>query len=57
MLEFGKPVIVFGTHSVAAFYMFIFFYLNIKTYEALREKKYYIFYIFFYKIKKKKNII
>ncbi|WP_379145995.1 hypothetical protein [Paenibacillus sp. sgz500992] len=47
MLKLGKPVLVFGTHSVAAFYMFIFFYLNIKTYETSGKKRYYVFAINF----------
>lgn len=43
MLMQGKPVITFGTHSLSAFYLFIFFYLNIKTYNVLNKKVYLIF--------------
>lgn len=30
-----KPVGTFGTHSISAFFMFILFYLNLKTYKSL----------------------
>lgn len=42
MVERGKPVISFGTHSIAAFYMFLFFFLNFKTYQTLNKKIYFL---------------
>lgn len=43
MLNLGKPVIVFGTHSVSAFYMFVFFFLNLKTFESFNKKRYLLY--------------
>jgi hypothetical protein len=37
MFALRKPVLTFGSHSVAAFYTFLFFWMNLKTYE--REKR------------------
>jgi len=42
MLSRGKPVFTFATHSIAGFYMFIFFYLNLKCFHVLQEKKFLI---------------
>jgi len=37
MFALRKPVLTFGSHSVAAFYTFLFFWMNLKTFE--REKR------------------
>jgi len=37
MLAGFKPVGTFATHSIAALFLFIFFYLNIKTYKVLNK--------------------
>jgi hypothetical protein len=42
MMFLHKPVLTFGTHSLAAFYLYIFFYVNLRSYGVLR-KKYFLF--------------
>lgn len=42
MLARGKPILTFGTHSLAAFYLFIFFYLNIRTYASNKKIIYFL---------------
>jgi hypothetical protein len=37
MLEAGKPVLFFGSHSVAAFFFFVCFYVHLKSYTAQRR--------------------
>lgn len=49
MVERGKPVATFGTHSVAAFYMFLFFFLNYRVYKTLNKKTYLVIsFVFLY---------
>lgn len=43
MLAGFKPVGTFATHSIAALFLFIFFYLNIKSYEVLNKFIYLLF--------------
>ena len=40
MLAARKPVIMFATHSVAGFFFFLFFWLNLRTYEATAKRLY-----------------
>jgi len=40
MFAFRKPILTFGTHSVAAFFYYIFFYLNYKYYMVHNKKLY-----------------
>jgi hypothetical protein len=50
MLDRGKPVVSFGTHSIAGFFMFLFFFLNYKTYTSFNKKIYLVMafiYLFF----------
>jgi len=42
MLAARKPVMTFGTHSVAAFFLFFLFFFNIKTYRVIGRLKYLI---------------
>src|SRR5260370_35623157 len=32
MVMFRKPVLTFGTHSLAGFFLYLFFYVNLQTY-------------------------
>jgi hypothetical protein len=41
MTSVGKPVLTFGTHSFAAFFFYLFFWLNFETYK-IRKKKIYL---------------
>ena len=43
MLELKKPVITFSTHSIAGFYMFIFFWLNFKSYVSSGKVIFFVF--------------
>jgi len=43
MLEFGKPVLTFATHSLAGFFIFLFFWLNFRTYLSTRRFAFLIF--------------
>jgi hypothetical protein len=43
MIYYHKPIITFGSHSIAGFYCYIFFFLNFKTYSVTKIKKNYIF--------------
>jgi hypothetical protein len=50
MLFFDKPVFTFGTHSIAGFYMFVFFFLNYSLYKTMNKMKFLIianFYLYF----------
>ena len=38
MLAAGKPVLTFGSHSIAAFFFSVCYYLHLKSYEAARSK-------------------
>jgi hypothetical protein len=38
MLELHKPVLTFGTHSLAAFFMYLFFWMNLEAFKAKRQK-------------------
>lgn len=38
MLVLRKPVFTFGSHSLAGFFYFLFFYLNLETYRAYRRR-------------------
>ncbi|OCB76568.1 hypothetical protein LPBF_06455 [Flavobacterium crassostreae] len=40
MLSGLKPVTTFATHSIAALFLFLFFYLNIKAYKSLKKNIY-----------------
>lgn len=49
MVDRGKPVVSFATHSVAGFYMFLLFYLNYKTYYAANTRLNLLFaYVYLY---------
>lgn len=37
MLMWRKPVLTFGTHSVAAFFLYVFFWINLQAYKARRQ--------------------
>jgi hypothetical protein len=39
MMQSGKPVVTFGTHSIAAMFYYLFFFMNIKEYEVSKSKK------------------
>jgi hypothetical protein len=43
MLFFRKPVLTFGTHSIAAFFLYLFFYANLQTYRLKGRKLFLIF--------------
>ena len=47
MLFFRKPVLTFGTHSIAAFFLYLFFYSNLQTYR-LRGRKLFLIFAFCY---------
>jgi hypothetical protein len=47
MLLFRKPVLTFGTHSIAAFFLYLFFYANLQTYR-FRGKKLFLIFAFCY---------
>ncbi len=37
MVRIGKPVLTFGTHSLGAFFYFLFFFLNFETYRTYKH--------------------
>jgi hypothetical protein len=39
MIGLGKPVLTFGTHSVAAFVFYLFFWLSFESYKTLASRK------------------
>ncbi|HVB55251.1 MAG TPA: hypothetical protein VNE63_02315 [Candidatus Acidoferrales bacterium] len=43
MLALGKPIMTFATHSLAAFFLFLFFWLNFRTYLCTRRPLFLIF--------------
>lgn len=43
MLDAHKPVLSFYTHSIAAFMLYLFFYLNLRAFSMLRRKIYVMF--------------
>src|SRR5581483_2582187 len=43
MMGFRKPVLSFATHSVAAFFFYLFFFLNFETYKVKKSRVYLIF--------------
>jgi hypothetical protein len=47
MLLFRKPVLTFGTHSIAAFFLYLFFYANLQTYR-FRGKRLFLLFAFCY---------
>jgi len=40
MTSVGKPVLTFGTHSFAAFFFYLFFWLNFETYKVRKKNIY-----------------
>jgi hypothetical protein len=38
MLEMHKPVLTFGTHSLAAFFLYLFFWINLEAFKVHRRK-------------------
>ncbi len=47
MLVLHKPILVYGSHSVAAFFFYIFFLLNIETYTYKHNRLYLVFSILY----------
>jgi hypothetical protein len=43
MLLIRKPVLVFGTHSLAGFFFYLFFHLNWEAFLVWRKKKFFVF--------------
>lgn len=43
MMESNKPVLSFATHSLAGFFMYLFFFLNIKTFKQRGSILYFLF--------------
>jgi len=43
MLFYRKPILTFGTHSIAAFFLYLFFYANLQTYRLKGKKLFLIF--------------
>lgn len=43
MFALRKPVLTFGSHSVAGFYTFLFFWMNLRTYEVEKRRAYLFF--------------
>jgi hypothetical protein len=40
MLLLRKPVLTFGTHSLAGFFLYLFFYMNLRSYKVKGERVY-----------------
>lgn len=40
MLALRKPVLTFGAHSIAGFFLFLFFWMNLATYQRLKKPLY-----------------
>lgn len=40
MLFLRKPVLTFATHSLAGFFLFLFFYLNLQAYKERRQRRF-----------------
>jgi len=38
MIQFHKPVLMFGTHSLAAFFFYLFFWINWETYRERKDR-------------------
>lgn len=38
MMTFHKPVVMFGTHSIAAFFWYLFFWINLEGYRLTRRR-------------------
>jgi hypothetical protein len=38
MLALHKPVLTYGTHSLAAFFIYLFYWMNFRTFEATKSK-------------------
>lgn len=47
MLLVRKPILTFGTHSIAAFFLYLFFYASLQTYR-LKGKKLFLIFAFCY---------
>jgi len=47
MLRDSKPILTFATHSIAGFYLHIFFFLNIRTYAANKRLRFLAFAMFY----------
>jgi hypothetical protein len=43
MVTWHKPVLTFGTHSLAAFFLYLFFWLNLQGYKRKGEKRLLVF--------------
>lgn len=43
MLFLRKPVLTFATHSLAGFFLYLFFYLNLQTYKERKQKRFLVF--------------
>ncbi|HEX3102940.1 MAG TPA: hypothetical protein VHQ22_00720, partial [Terriglobales bacterium] len=40
MLEMHKPVLTFGTHSLAAFFLYLFFWINLEAFKVRHRKQF-----------------
>lgn len=47
MLMWHRPVLTFASHSIAGFFWYLFFWINLQAYKARREKIFIIFSIFY----------
>lgn len=47
MLFLRKPVLTFATHSLAGFFLYLFFYVNFETYKVRGEKRFLVFALFY----------
>jgi hypothetical protein len=43
MLALHKPVLTFGSHSTAAFFLYLFFWINLQAYKLKRQKLFMVF--------------
>jgi hypothetical protein len=49
MLALRKPVLTFGAHSIAGFFLFLFFWMNLASYERLK-KPFYLWFAVIYTV-------
>lgn len=47
MLLWRRPVLTFASHSIAGFFWYLFFWINLQAYKARREKIFIVFSIFY----------
>lgn len=47
MLEFRKPILTFGTHSLAAFFFYLFYWMNFRTFQTTGNKANLVFAIIY----------